>query len=497
MVCGAGSSSHVDDAGSRAGARSSRHSMSRAGKSTTASSRGSKSGTSVASSDDASSHRGSRSGRSGKTGNSAYKNSKRMSYAVLWGEDTCGQLGMRGLQGARSPTLLRDMAVSSTSVKAVAASADCSAFVTDKGQLFMCGGGARGKLGLKHTNNARSPLQVHALSAESVTTVSLGVNHTLCLTISGKVYAWGDATWGNTGMVSEADCLEPTEIKNLSNKDITSVVAGHYHSFAITMEGQLFAWGKNSNGQLGLGYPNQCEPSPKKVEFNMGQVQSVAGGGNHSVIIASVSAPNVYTFGMNANGQLGLNDTVDRCDPRPVVKLEDRLIVSADCGTCHTAVVGIQGDVIVWGNGRSGQLGTYEGIDADVIEPQQLPPFCADRVTAVKCGDEITIAITETRRVFMWGTESTMGLGSTAARDATNPTGILATGALTRTHTQDQLLALMYACARARNQAQPGATRRNQAQPRTRAHETELVLAIQSCSMFLIISSLPVAVKYL
>lgn len=347
-----------------------------------------------------------------------------MAYAVLWGEDTCGQLGMRGLQGARSPTVLRDMAVGSTSVKAVAASADCSAFVTDKGQLFMCGAGTRGKLGLGHTNNARSPLLVHALSTESITKVALGVNHTLCLTIGGKVYAWGDATWGNTGMVTEADCLEPTEIKNLSNKDITSVVAGHYHSFAVTMEGQLYAWGKNSNGQLGLGSPTHCEASPKMVDFKLGQVKSVAGGGNHSVIIASVSPPNVYTFGMNANGQLGLNDTVDRCDPKPVDKLEDRLVLSADCGTAHTVVVGEAGDVIVWGNGRSGQLGTYEGIDTDMIEPEQLPPFCADKVTAVVCGDEITIALTETRRVFMWGTESTMGLGSTQARDATNPTGM-------------------------------------------------------------------------
>ena len=59
----------------------------------------------------------------------------------------------------------------------------------------MCGGGARGKLGLGHTNNARSPLLVHALSQESITKVALGVYHTVCLTIAGKVYAWGDATW--------------------------------------------------------------------------------------------------------------------------------------------------------------------------------------------------------------------------------------------------------------------------------------------------------------
>ena len=198
-----------DDVASKAGGAG----KSRASKSLTtgASSRGgsSRAGTSVASSDNTSvtgSRLGSRSNRSGTRRSGTHVSAVRsrlQAYALVWGEDTCGQLGMRGLQGARSPTLLRDMAVGATSVIAADASSDSSAFVTDTGQLFMCGGGSRGRLGLGHTNSARSPMQVHSLSQHVVVDVACGLLHTVCLTDNGRVFAWGDGTWGNTGTVTE------------------------------------------------------------------------------------------------------------------------------------------------------------------------------------------------------------------------------------------------------------------------------------------------------
>ena len=147
-------------------ASKSKASASRAGKSAAASSRAgtSRSGTSVASSDNNSqkgSTKGSRShkGTRGGTLHSTVR-AKHASYALVWGEDTCGQLGMRGLQAARSPTVMRALAVGDTSVTAVAASSDATAFVTNQGQLFMCGDGSHGKLGLGHLNVVRSPIQV-------------------------------------------------------------------------------------------------------------------------------------------------------------------------------------------------------------------------------------------------------------------------------------------------------------------------------------------------
>jgi alpha-tubulin suppressor-like RCC1 family protein len=167
---------------------------------------------------------------------------------------------------------------------------------------------------------------------------------------------------------------------------------------------------------------SQRETSPKLVVLNA-IVLSISAGANHSCIIANMAPPNMFTFGMNANGQLGHDDQVDRCEPIAISHLDDRLIVSAGCGLAHTVACSNHGDVLVWGNGRSGQLGTYDGLDNDVSLPVQLPPFCTDSVVKVFCGDELTLVVTENKRVYMWGTESATGLGATHARDPTNPTG--------------------------------------------------------------------------
>jgi alpha-tubulin suppressor-like RCC1 family protein len=91
---------------------------------------------------------------------------------------------------------------------------------------------------------------------------------------------------------------------------------------------------------------------------------------------------------------------VDRCEAVAVELLDDRLIVSASCGLAHTAAVSKYGDVLVWGNGRSGQLGLYEGIDRDFQLPSQLPPFSASHLVRVVCGHELTLAITGTSVLF-------------------------------------------------------------------------------------------------
>jgi alpha-tubulin suppressor-like RCC1 family protein len=91
-----------------------------------------------------------------------------------------------------------------------------------------------------------------------------------------------------------------------------------------------------------------------------------------------------------------VEEQVDRCEAVAVELLDDRLIVSASCGLAHTAAVSKYGDVLVWGNGRSGQLGLYEGIDRDLPLPSQLPPFSTSHLVRVVCGNELTLAITGT-----------------------------------------------------------------------------------------------------
>ena len=98
----------------------------------------------------------------------------------------------------------------------------------------------------------------------------------------------------------------------------------------------------------------------------------------------------------------------------PVLHLDDRILVSVGCGSAHTVVVSQYGDMIVWGLGRTGQLGLFSGVDADHSMPQQLPPFCEDHIVKVVCGQELTCAITDNGKVYMCGRESQVGLGGAA-----------------------------------------------------------------------------------
>ena len=59
--------------------------------------------------------------------------------------------------------------------------------------------------------------------------------------------------------------------------DAVQVVCGHFHSFARSVEGILYAWGKNSNGQLGIGTVTVCEVQPVKVAISA-QVQHMSAG---------------------------------------------------------------------------------------------------------------------------------------------------------------------------------------------------------------------------
>ena len=364
---------HVEDAMAGGGEDDSVHGTSKGGSGTaTPTSRGS----------------GSKSRRSGLQ---ALQQLKRHGYCFVWGEDTCGQLGMRGLQAARSGTLMQGLV--SQSLVWVACNSDMSAYVTEAGVVYVCGSGEEGRLGLGHLAPAPTPMEVRGLSHLKVTRVACGLGHCLALSDDRRVFAWGEGTWGNTGVANSAEVLEPQELHSLAPMDCIAIHAGGFHSAAVSSAGHLYTWGKNTNGQLGIGTVTMAEESPTKVDID-GYVIDVALGRNHSAFILQVTAPNLYTCGMNSNGQLGHDDFVDRCDPMPVVVLDDRQIISAGCGAAHTACVSQFGDVITFGNGRSGQLGVLAGIDTDQAAPVQLPAFTESKAVKVVCGQELTAVVT-------------------------------------------------------------------------------------------------------
>jgi alpha-tubulin suppressor-like RCC1 family protein len=90
---------------------------------------------------------------------------------------------------------------------------------------------------------------------------------TTALAREARVLSFGD---GSHGALGHTDCFggdayEPEEIKGLP-EDVVSIGAGHYHSMAVSQTGELWAWGRNSEGQLGeRDDPNSryCHLSPR------------------------------------------------------------------------------------------------------------------------------------------------------------------------------------------------------------------------------------------
>lgn len=79
-------------------------------------------------------------------------------------------------------------------------------------------------------------------------------------TTTGVVMSFGDGNHGALGLPISlmglgVDAYEPTRVPSLP-PDITSVTAGHYHSLAVTSQGQLWAWGRDLEAQLGRGLPS-------------------------------------------------------------------------------------------------------------------------------------------------------------------------------------------------------------------------------------------------
>jgi regulator of chromosome condensation len=95
-------------------------------------------------------------------------------------------------------------------------------------------------------------------------------------------------------------------IEKVGAKDAKDVWAGNHHSFYINGKGQVFGWGLNNHGQLGIGTKsNTSIPTLVKALEGL-RVVMMAGGEHHS--IALTAEGKAYCWGRNDEGQCGRGD---------------------------------------------------------------------------------------------------------------------------------------------------------------------------------------------
>ncbi|KAH9716740.1 putative UVB-resistance protein UVR8 [Citrus sinensis] len=167
------------------------------------------------------------------------------------------------------------------------------------------GNGDYGRLGLGSLESRWRPVVCSAFEKHSLKALACGGAHTLFLTETGCVYATGLNDFGQLGISENIGySLEPLRISGLK-KEVVQISTGYHHSSAITVDGELYMWGKNSNGQLGLGKKAaKVIPIPTKVECLSGIFTKQAALGFEQSV-AVTGGGKVLSWGAGGSGRLG------------------------------------------------------------------------------------------------------------------------------------------------------------------------------------------------
>ena len=279
------------------------------------------------------------------------------------------------------------------------------------------GNNGEGELGNGTTTNSKVPVQVSLPPGTTVTAVAAGGNHSLALTSTGQVLAWGANTWGQLGNGTTINSSAPVPVSLPSGTTVTAIAGGSAHSLALTSTGQVFAWGNNAYGQIGNGtITNSSTPVP--VSLSSGTtVTAIAGGADHS--LALTSSGQILAWGNNAQGELGNGSTTDSNTPVSVIlpvgsRGQPISVTTIAGGGNHSLALTPSGQILAWGAGGSGQLGNGTTIDSSTPVWVSLPS--GTTITAIAGGDSHSLAVTSAGSSLAWGSNAygQLGNGTTA-----------------------------------------------------------------------------------
>ncbi|KAJ8248211.1 hypothetical protein GJAV_G00239610 [Gymnothorax javanicus] len=308
---------------------------------------------------------------------------------LCWGNASFGQLGLGGIDEEIVLEPRDCPFFKGKTVCEVGCGLRHTAFLLADGSVYTCGCNDLGQLG--HEKPRKKPEQVGALDAQNIVAVSCGEAHTLALNDKGQVFAWGLASDGQLGFACAEECARvPRNVRSLSDVQIAQVACGFHHSLALSRGGSVFSWGQNKYGQLGLGSDCKCKTSPSVIHSLQGiPFAQIAAGGGHSFALTLSGA--VFGWGRNKFGQLGVNDNNDRHSPVLLKSLRSQRVVYICCGEDHTAALTKEGGVFTFGAGGYGQLG-HNSTNHEV-NPRKVFELMGNVVAQIACGRQHTLAL--------------------------------------------------------------------------------------------------------
>lgn len=240
--------------------------------------------------------------------------------------------------------------------------------------------------------------------------VSTGDQHSCAIRGSGELFCWGRDSRGQLGVVDDFDHTLPARVEG---EGWVAVSAGRTQTCGVR-DGEAFCWGHNDDGELGVG---DRDPRAEPARVVDGPFDVVSIGRNHGCGVRA-SDRALWCWGDNEFGQLGDGTTADA--ERPVVVDPERWL-DVQVGDDHTCALREDRSVWCFGRDRDGQLGNGPGETGSLVPSSVLGPVAAFTVGT----DHVCVlhgaASDETS---CWGDGSDGRLGVGGLDDAHAPTRV-------------------------------------------------------------------------
>lgn len=298
---------------------------------------------------------------------------------------------------------------SSIAFTSIAAGAAQSFGFGDNGIVYAWGNNETGQLGNGTTSNALSPTPMEVPAGISFTQIAAGYLHSLALDSNGELYAWGNNSSGELGNGSTDQSVVPTRVETPSGVTFTQAAAGLFTSLALSTDGTIYAWGANDSGQLGNGTTDSSLVPTPIAAPNGVTFTSLASGFSHSLALGNDGI--LYAWGSNIYGQLGDETTVNALVPVPVKAPAGVSFVKLQASNFSSLAMGNDGTLYGWGNNSSGQLGNGSSIPSSHV-PSAVDTPAGVAFTDFSIGGTQSLALADNGTFYAWGDNSRGQLGN-------------------------------------------------------------------------------------
>ena len=379
-------------------------------------------------------------------------------HVACWGRNDEGVVGNEVIgQTWRFPLLVDEL----DSVTELAAGYQHVCALREDGTVWCWGRNLEGQLGDGLEVSTHMPVKVFGLAG--AVSIAAGMTHTCAVTSDDEAYCWGWNLHGQLGTGTVAAEVEPADVvgldafpecaacgdDNVCTDDVCNAdgscanparadglpcgpgqscsggecVAGppparelglgEAHTCTLRTDGRVACFGRNGEGELGLGYASELLTVPRDVQGLDGAAEISA---NYRQSCALLGSGNVRCWGTNDSGQLGNGTTDSAVAPQATTNIDDGLRLSS--GHEHTCVMRQTGHVICWGANGSGQVG--DGTTTQRDEPAEEVDGL-ENVCDVAAGGAHACALTAGGRLFCWGGNDSGQLGMGLLGDRVEP----------------------------------------------------------------------------